>query len=175
MIRKILIEPNPILRQRSKDVDLAAISSRKIQAAIQDLKDTLETSENGIGIAAPQIGVSLRIFVVSEEAKFIGGKNPPKEKHWKHCVYINPVIVKSSRKKADAAEGCLSVPKKYGIVTRPEKVEIEAYDEAGRKFSQGASKFYARVLQHEMDHLGGILFIDKVKRFIDVPREKERR
>lgn len=174
MIRQILTEPNPILRKRSEEVDPASIQNGEIQDAIRALKKTLAESEDGIGIAAPQAGIPLRIFIVSEEAKFLDDEKSPEGRTWKNFVYINPVITKLSQRKVEGIEGCLSVPGKYGIVERPEKVHIEAYDETGKKFEQGASKFYARVLQHELDHLDGILFIDKVKRYIDMPSGQER-
>ncbi|MBI4134591.1 MAG: peptide deformylase [Candidatus Sungbacteria bacterium] len=174
MIREILTEPNPILRKRSREVNPAQVSSREIQDAIQDLKDTLKNSEDGIGIAAPQASISLRIFIISEEAKHLDDERPPADKEWKQHVYINPIITKYARKKVEGIEGCLSVPGKYGVVERPEKVEITAYDDRGKPFIQGASKFHARVLQHELDHLDGVLFVDKVKRFITVPDERGR-
>lgn len=174
MIRTILTDPNPLLRKRSAEIDPAQIQGKEVQAAIRDLRETLETSEDGIGIAAPQVGFSLRIFIVSEEAKYLDGEAPPEKKEWSQYVYINPVISKYARKKVEGIEGCLSVPGKYGIVKRPEKVTITAYDETGKRFSHGAAKFYARVLQHELDHLDGTLFIDKVKRFIEVPKSDTR-
>ena len=174
-VRTILTEPNPILRRRSHEVETAAIATPEVQNAIADLKATLAVSEDGIGIAAPQIGMPLRIFVVSEEAKFVESDvAPPKDKKWEYYVYINPLVAKFSQKKVEAVEGCLSVPGKYGVVTRPEKISIEAYDEAGKKFKRGASKFLARVIQHELDHLDGILFIDKVTRFVSVPQNESR-
>lgn len=172
MIKSILTEPNPTLRQRSKEIDLSAISSEEIKTAIRDMKDTLLKSEDGIGIAAPQIGIPYRIFIVSEESKYIEADPRPERTDWKQYVYINPIITKFSVKKAEAVEGCLSVPKKYGFVKRPEKISVEAYDENGKKFSHGASKFFSRVIQHETDHLDGILFIDKTSRFIEVNREE---
>lgn len=174
MIKPILTEPNPVLRQRSKEIDLSAIESEEIKKAIQDMKETLAGSEDGIGIAAPQIGIPYRIFIVSEESKYIEVKERPERTDWKNYVYINPIITKYSAKKTEAIEGCLSVPKKYGLVKRPEKISVEAVDENGNKISHGAAKFFARVIQHEMDHLDGILFIDKVSRFIEVNKEESK-
>lgn len=174
MIKPILTEPNPVLRQRSNEIDVSAILSKEIKDAVQDMKDTLEKSEDGIGIAAPQIGIPFRIFIVSEESKFVEDKSQTERTDWKQLVYINPVITKFSTKKTEAVEGCLSVPKKYGLVKRPEKISIEAYDEKGSKVSHGASKFFARVIQHEMDHLDGILFIDKVSKLIEINKEENK-
>lgn len=173
MIRTILTDPNPLLRKRSREIEIKTIAASHIKEAINDLKATLSKSEDGIGIAAPQVGLPIRIFIISEEAKHIESEGD-KKKAWTQYVYINPVITKSSRKRVDGVEGCLSVPGKYGFVARPEKVSVEAYDENGKKFSHGASKFFARVIQHELDHLDGILFIDKVSRFIKIsPKESK--
>ncbi|OHA01721.1 MAG: peptide deformylase [Candidatus Sungbacteria bacterium RIFCSPHIGHO2_02_FULL_49_12] len=175
MIRTIRTEPDPILRQRSPEVTAGLIQSAEIQSAISDLKETLAASRDGIGIAAPQIGIAKRIFIVSEESKYIDlpqDERPKKEKNdWAKFVYINPVLSRFSRKKIDGAEGCLSVPGTFGIVARHEKISVMAYDEGGRQFSLGASKFFARVLQHELDHLDGILFIDRAKRLIEPPAD----
>ncbi|MBI3627799.1 MAG: peptide deformylase [Candidatus Sungbacteria bacterium] len=165
--RTILTNPNPLLRKRAKEVSAAAFKTAALKHAIRDLIATLKVSEDGIGIAAPQIGIAWRIFIVSEEAKHLSQSRAKENREWKQLVYINPVITKFSTKKAEGVEGCLSVPGKYGFVTRPEKVQVEAFDEKGKKFSHGASKFFARVIQHETDHLDGILFIDKVTRYIE--------
>jgi peptide deformylase len=82
-------------------------------------------------------------------------------------VYINPVVIKTSRGKSGKHEGCLSVRGKWGIVPRAEKVTIQAYDEHGHKFERGASGLLAHIFQHEMDHLDGILYIDKAKELYD--------
>ena len=86
-----------------------------------------------------------------------------KKKQWTYYTFINHIIRKSSKKKTSETEGCLSVPKTYGTVERSEKITVEAYDETGKKFQRGTSKLYARVMQHEIDHLNGILFIEKAK------------
>lgn len=141
------------------------------------MKETLKSTPDGVGLAAPQIGVSLRIFIASEEAEEIDrtrrkrrdeDKKPYEEREWKYYVYINPMIKNIARKKIEDSEGCLSVRGKYGIVKRHEKITVEAYDEFGKKFTRGASKFFARVLQHELDHLEGTLFIDKADKIMDV-------
>lgn len=177
MTRTIHIEPDPILRQRSPEVVERLIQSAEIQSAILDLKETLAVSRDGIGIAAPQIGIAQRIFIVSEESKYIDlprDERPQKDKKdWAQFVYINPVLSKYSRKKVEGVEGCLSVPGTFDIVARHEKVSVTAHDENGRKFSIGASKFFARVLQHELDHLDGVLFIDRATRLIEPSAKKD--
>lgn len=149
------------------------IRDPEIQRLLQDMRDTLAASPDGVGLAAPQIGVSLRVFLVSEEAHAIdSGTVPPEGKrpHWAHHVFINPVFSKRSRTKQEMPEGCLSVPGKYGSVARGEKVYVKWLDEDGKPHARGFSKFFARVLQHEMDHLDGMLIVDRAKHMIDVER-----
>lgn len=126
------------------------------------MSEALRATKDGVGIAAPQIGESLRIFIASEEALFEDEDRPEgKTKNdWKHFIYINPVITNFSRQKQQGPEGCLSVPGIYGEVKRSMKVRVRAYDEHGKVFERGASGLFARLMQHEVDHLNGTLFID---------------
>lgn len=177
MTKKAIVkEPKAVLYQIAKEVPIKDIRTPRMQQIIQDMSDTLRTSDDGIGIAAPQIGVSLRIFVASEEALALDGKNvrnlvsdnteeeksKQKEK-WRHFVFINPKLLKVSRRKTEDSEGCLSVPHVFGTVSRAEKVKVAAYDEHGKKFERGASGLFARLIQHEFDHLDGHLFLEKAR------------
>lgn len=166
--KKIITDPNPVLHERAAEVPVAEITSKKIQRILAEMAAALRGTSEGIGIAAPQIGHSLRIFLASQEAlqwdELVEmSREERKKKEWEYYAFINPLIKNVSKKKTRETEGCLSVPKTYGIVERSEKVTIEAYDEKGAKFQRGASKLYARVMQHEMDHLDGVLFIEKAK------------
>lgn len=166
-MKKIVTIPHPILKKRASEVPVEEISSKKIQRILAIMKETLRSTTEGIGIAAPQIGHSLRIFLASEEALRWNEradilKNDEK-KQWAYHTFINPVIKHKSKKQIVDAEGCLSVPNAHGIVSRSEKVTVEAHDEHGNKFQRGMTKLYARVMQHEIDHLDGILFIEKAK------------
>lgn len=168
MKKNIVKTPNPVLHQNASEVPVEEISSKKIQRILREMQETLSSTEEGIGIAAPQIGYSLRIFLASEEAlRWDEAADIPKEerkkKQWAYYTFINPVIKNISKKKISDVEGCLSVPQKYGAVERAEKVSVEAYDEHGKKFQRGTTQLYARVMQHEIDHLDGILFIEKAK------------
>ena len=140
---------NPILRARSEEV--ADILNTEIQNLIEDMQDTLAIAKNGIGIAAPQVGRNLRIFVVSSAL----GLN--------QVVFINPVITKISEKAKLMDEGCLSVLGLYGKIKRAESLKIEAYNQNGRKFKMKADGLVAQLFQHEIDHLNGILFKDKAE------------
>lgn len=181
-------EPAKVLRKIAREVSIRDIVKPQIQRLISDMKETLKNTPSGVGLAAPQVGESLRLFIVSEESEEIdraekGGwerrnkKNPteknrePYEKReWKYYVFLNPVAKNVSRKKSEDSEGCLSVHGKFGRVLRHEKITVEAYDENGKKFTRGSSGFFARVLQHELDHLNGTLFIDEAEKIFPAER-----
>lgn len=157
-MKKIVQIGDKVLAQVAKEVPVNDIPSAAIQEVIADMKEALQKEEDGAAIAAPQIGVSLRIFVVSGK---ILGKDP--EHPEADLVCINPVITRSSRRRTPLDEGCLSVRGKYGKVERAVRVTIEAYNERGEKFSRGAGGLLAQAFQHEIDHLDGILFIEKAR------------
>ncbi|MEQ1561197.1 MAG: peptide deformylase [Nitrospira sp.] len=178
MTIKILQKESPVLRDIAKEIPISDISSPKIKKIIEEMKVALESQEDGVAIAAPQIGYSLRIFVVSKriedivkEAKKIriSKKVIPDENlelsapMGKDLVFINPVIKKISKDRRVIEEGCLSVRYLYGKVSRGNKATVEAYDENGKKFERGGAGLLAQIFQHEIDHLNGILFIDKAK------------
>ncbi len=159
----ILQSEHKALRQTAKEIPLKEIGSVKIQKIISQMKETLGSQEDGVAIAAPQIGVPLRVFVISGKVlNFIKGDdgNVPK---YPDMVFINPKITKLSKEKKLMEEGCLSVRWLYGKVKRSNKASIEAYDETGNFFKKGASGLMAQIFQHETDHLDGILFIDMAK------------
>lgn len=150
-----------VLRNKAKPVHIKDISSKKIKKIISDMKKALKGQDDGVAIAAPQIGIGLRIIIISGRAKTIiegGDETNPK---YPDEVFINPVILKASRDKGEMEEGCLSVRWLYGKVKRSSKVEVEGYDENGKKIRRGASGLLAQIFQHEVDHLEGILFTDK--------------
>jgi len=165
MIKKIVQKGDPVLHKPSKMVPKEDITSSKIKKIINNMSEALHKSDTGVGIAAPQIGVPLAIFLVSEEAivKDTRPENGKKKEDWKHVVFINPKTIKSSKKKVVLSEGCLSVDGVFGTISRSRQVTVEALNEKGEKFSVGASGLYAQVLQHEIDHLNGVLFVDKAK------------
>ncbi len=184
MEKDILQKDDPILRLTAKSVEVEDITSRKIQTIIRRMQKALESQDDGVAIAAPQIGESLRIFVVSkrvfdileEENRTnnedeIGSKNNKDMGKTKDLVFINPVIIKQSKKKIMLEEGCLSVRWLYGLVQRSEKTTVRAYDEMGKIFTFGGSGIMSQIFQHETDHLDGVLFIDKAKNLKDIPPE----
>ncbi|MFA6537556.1 MAG: peptide deformylase [Patescibacteria group bacterium] len=154
MFIKILTEPNPILRQIGKELTVGEIGSKKIKKLIKDLTETMYIHD-GVGIAAPQVGESVKICVIAKDF------SPTKEKD---LILINPVWEKKTITKTLDEEGCLSVPGIYGLVKRYKKIKVRALDENGKAICFEAEDFPARVIQHENDHLNGILFIDKAKK-----------
>ena len=116
-----------------------------------------------MAIAAQQVGHLLRMFMVSRKVFLSEDENDEEVKNAKDMVFINPVIVKISRKKMDADEGCLSVDMWYGKTKRAVKVTIRSYNEKGELIERGASGLLAQIFQHEIDHLEGILFTDHAK------------
>lgn len=173
----IVQKNDPVLRGKAKEVEIKDITSPAIQKIIANMKEALESQADGVAIAAPQIGVPLRIFIVSRRAEIIMKEletEPEKElAKITDTVYINPQIKKTSRKKVPLDEGCLSVRYLYGKVKRAEKVTVEAYNEKGEKFTKGGSGLLAQIFQHETDHLDGVLFIDKAENVVEVLPEKE--
>jgi len=172
-------EENPALRKIAADIPLADIRNAHIQELIADMKALLGKEEYGVALAASQLGEPIKLFIVSGRALARDSRNAPDEDEKNpepstppppDQVYINPVMTKVSRAKKEKHEGCLSIRGKWGVVARAEKASVQAYNERGEKFMRGASGFLAHVFQHEMDHLEGILYIDKAERLYDDPK-----
>lgn len=175
-IPEIVQKDTPVLRQVAENVPVEEIKSEKIQKILTDMSAALATQDDGVAIAAPQIAIPLRIFVVSKKVEIImkGLEEAPAEEQdkIKDSVYINPEIKKLSKKKEWLDEGCLSVRPVFGKVERSEKATLTAYDENGKKFTRGATGLLAQIFQHETDHLNGILFIDKATDLKEVLPER---
>lgn len=173
---QILQKEAPVLRSVAEPVNPKDFGSERLNKILHDMKVALEKERDGVAIAAPQIGVPLRIFIVSHRAFEMGTETPPEPGSAtpiaKDMVFINPVITKISRKRNWLSEGCLSVRWLYGEVHRAEKATVEAYNELGKKFSRGGSGLLAQIFQHETDHLNGVLFVD-VARNLEVITEEE--
>ena len=150
------------------------------------MSKALASQDDGVAIAAPQIGYSLRIFLVSGRVfnkEFIENRTDRREGKTKEVlkvektkdrVFINPILSKLSRDKEWMPEGCLSVRWLYGKVNRSKKAFVEAYDENGKKFKLGGADLLAQIFQHETDHLNGVLFIDKATNVEDLPPENKK-
>ena len=143
---------NP-LRLHARPVAQEEYNSVFLRDVIISMKKALAKEHDGVAIAAPQIAVGLRLFVVAASAYEEDAKHKP-------LVFINPKISKRSKKTAIMQEGCLSVRWIYGKTKRSLACTIEAYDEEGKKFTYGGNGLLAHIFQHEIDHLDGVLFID---------------
>jgi peptide deformylase len=152
-VKKIVMYPAEILEQPCKTV---TAFNNKLKKLLNDMYDTM-IEFDGVGLAAPQIGVDEQIAVVD-----IGDESGTIE-------LINPVILETSGEQT-GAEGCLSFPGLYGEVTRPYYVKVKAQDRKGKSFTIEAEDYLARAIQHEIDHLHGVLFTSKVSKYMD---EKE--
>ncbi|MEN9613881.1 MAG: hypothetical protein RLZZ347_188 [Candidatus Parcubacteria bacterium] len=173
----IIDRENPILRQTAVEIPLEKIGSKEVLGIIAEMKAELAKQSDGVAIAAPQIGHSVRIFVISGRtlemlAHEDGDADFKETTKTPDKVFINPKITKSSRKKTAMEEGCLSVRYLYGKVKRSEKATVEAYDEHGKKFVLPGTGLLAQIFQHETDHLNGALFIDTATDVIDLPPKK---
>lgn len=171
-MKSILQQKDPVLRKVAHEIRVADIKSKKIQNILKEMSAALKSQDDGVAIAAPQIGYSLKIFVVSGKIfskDFFRDGAPLTDSpvdqggKIKDLVFINPKISKLSRAKEWLPEGCLSVRWLYGLSYRSKKATVTAYDENGKKFTRGASGLLAQIFQHETDHLEGILFIDHAK------------
>jgi len=154
-ILPILKEPNPILRQVAAPVSLDDLAAPETQALLDQMIETMFAA-NGVGLAAPQVGVSKRMIAVLMNEK--------------PYVFANPEIVSSNPRKTDSEEGCLSVPETFGIVKRSRGVQVKALDRSGKPATVKVSGLPAVIFQHEIDHLNGTLFIDKVERLVESPK-----
>jgi peptide deformylase len=162
-VRILHLLGSPILRQKSPPVAQVDDAVRQL---VDDLFETMRAAK-GVGLAANQIGVARRVAVVD-----IGEEDPPP------LVLINPVIVERGEEDEVAEEGCLSIPEIFGDVTRPLRVVVEALDQDGRRARVEAHGYKARAIQHEIDHLDGILFLDHlsaVKRSLLLSKWKKSR
>jgi len=156
-----------VLREISKKVLKKDITSKNISDILIDMKDALDSQDDGVALAAPQIGVGLRIFIVSP-------KIFKESEHTPQLVFINPEIIKRSRDKKLLEEGCLSVRWWYGKIRRASRVTISAYNEFGEKFEITTTGLLAQIFQHETDHLDGILFIDNAKELKELPQKNDK-
>ncbi len=160
--------PHPTLRKKARHILVEEIGTPKLNAIIAKMSLALKTQEDGVALAAPQINESLQLFIVSGRIiEMIEGELTPTEADEKmkvtkrpDSVFINPIIVKRSKKTKMMEEGCLSVRNKYGRIKRSTNVTIEALDQNGNKVKRGAGGLLAQIFQHETDHLHGVLFID---------------
>ena len=157
-ILKVARMGHPVLRQRTQPLDPAEIGTPRIQRLIDDMFETMRDSR-GIGLAGPQVHESVRLFVAGVDDPD-GGMAP--------VVVINPAVTPIGSEVEEDWEGCLSIPDIRGRVPRAARVRLRALDRRGRPLALTADGFPARVLQHETDHLDGVLFFDRMRSFESV-------
>ena len=165
----ILQKEDALLRKEAKAVPVSKIKTPELKKIIAAMKEAVRSEKDAVAIAAPQIGVSLQIFVVNSEILNPKDEQGKSKEKTPDLIFINPEIIKRSKKETEAEEGCLSVRWWYGKVRRAEKMTIRAYDENGKTFTRGGSGLLAQIFQHEIDHLNGILFTDKAKELHEMP------
>jgi peptide deformylase len=145
--QKILTHPNSILRGKNAKVGASDFGSQDLHRLLEDMIDTMKSSD-GVGLAAPQIGISIRLCVVTSKDGVV--------------PFFNPEVIKTSWRKNVMEEGCLSIPGVFGTVRRPKKVTLKFQNVKGQEQIATFEGFFARIIQHEVDHLNGELFIDKI-------------
>jgi len=154
MLLEIITEPNKILHQIGVDIELAEIKSVEFQKFVDDMVETMY-KKDGVGLAAPQVGVSKKLTVITKEYTNF--------ERQEDLILINPRWEKLSRWQSWDEEGCLSVPNIWGKVKRYKKIKVSGLNRQGKNIEFLAEGFFARIIQHEIDHLHGILFIEKAK------------
>jgi len=162
MVLPITKEPNPLLHQVSKNLTAEEITSKTTKEFVANLIETMYVKD-GVGIASVQVGNPIQLCVIARD--FTPDKTTD-------LVLINPSFVKASILREWAEEGCLSVPKIYGSVRRYKKIKVSALNMKGEKIEFIARDFFARIVQHEIDHLNGVLFIEKAKKLHTYDKEK---
>jgi peptide deformylase len=167
---KIVQDGARVLREVAKPVPADMFDTPKLRSMLTEMADALDTEEDGVAIAAPQISLPYRIFL----ARLDRAKDAPEEGEPPHPIeletFINPEIIKTSRRTHLVDEGCLSVRGVYGKARRHERVTIRAQDEQGKVFTRGGGDVLAQIFEHETDHLNGILFIDHAEHLIKISR-----
>lgn len=157
---KLVPENHPALHTIAEALTPEEIEAGLVTKIVKDLRQAIKTYKidgyTAVAIAAPQIGVSKRVFIIEDQSQD-ADRLPT-------IIAVNPKITKFSKKTHVVGEGCLSIPDRYGLVRRSTNVTLEAVDENGKPFTRGAGGLLAQIIQHETDHLDGILFTDKAEK-----------
>jgi peptide deformylase len=163
-LRQVVRLGHPVLRQRAEEVPPERFGTRKLWALAQDLVRTMHAA-SGVGLAAPQIAVPWRLFAYYVPADY-GEEVPPR-------VLVNPFLTPLDEEKETDWEGCLSIPGLRGLVPRYRRLQVQAQNLQGERVTFTASGFHARVLQHEQDHLDGLVFLDRMPDLSSLAFEEE--
>lgn len=146
----VVLYPDPVLRKETDDVEAF---DDDLRAIVDGMFERMFESR-GVGLAAPQVGLSIRLFVLNDEGD--------REKPDRNMVLVNPTIKSFGGKKVRHEEGCLSIPGVHADITRPERCTVHAFDSDGNEFEKEFDGFVARIIQHEYDHLQGVLLVDRM-------------
>lgn len=169
MVDEIVIKGAAVLKKPSREIPKELFGTAKLKDMLKRMSATLRTTTHGVAIAGPQIGLPYRIFVVRGFVL----ENKERSDEDEDRAFINPKIVKISRKKEMMDEACLSVPGYHGTIKRALQATVRAYDEEGIRFLRGGSGLLAQIFQHETDHLEGILYVDKAEKVFVVEDEEK--
>jgi len=157
---KLVPENHPVLHTIAEEITAEEFADGSVKKLLKDLRSAIKTYKidgfTAVAIASPQIGVSKRMFIIEDQST--------DDDRLPTVIAINPRFTKVSKKTHLVGEGCLSIPDKYGLVRRATNVTIEATDENGNKYTRGAGGLLAQIMQHETDHLDGILFTDRAEK-----------
>ena len=167
-VLKIAKLGNPVLRQVAKSVDLDDLAESSMQTFIDDMIETMH-HEGGVGLAAPQVNRSIQIVVL----EYAENERYPDEVSIPLTVLVNPVLSYYSQETKEGWESCLSLVDFRGLVSRSTTVTLDAYDRQGKKIQKTVSDFEAVVLQHELDHLKGFVFLDRMKDLTQLSYQEE--
>lgn len=164
---KIVQVGEPVLRQHARELDAAEIRSREVQELIEWMRETMHDAP-GVGLAAPQIGLPLQLAVIEDKPEYLRDVAPEilKERERQPVAFhviVNPKITLDESQSAEFFEGCLSLPGFTGLVARARRVKVECLDYLGEPKVIQASGWYARILQHEIDHLHGTVYVDRMQ------------
>ena len=156
-ILKVARMGHPVLRAKARPLERAEIKSPAVQKLIDDMIETMG-EYHGVGLAAPQVHEDVRVFIAELDVDEEGMNGEP-------VVLINPEITPVGQDEVEEWEGCLSIPNIRGRVPRAREIKVRAYDRSGERIEIHAHDFPARVIQHETDHLDGVLFVDRMRSF----------
>ena len=171
---EIVQEDAPVLREVAETVPESVFGTPELSKLVADMSVALDAQPEGVALAAPQVGVSWRLFIVRADRSMTAAEIEkqgalPKKIEPKVDVYINPEIIKTSRKRGETEEGCLSVRGVYGTTRPHERVTLRARRVDGTSFERGGGGLLAQIFEHEVNHLNGILFIDHAEHLIHIP------
>ena len=167
MTLEIVQAGNPVLRKQGRQLTREEIGSQSIQELIEKMRETMRDAP-GVGLAAPQIGLSLQLAVIEDRAEYLSDLSPEQLARLQRAaipfhVIINPKLSFLDNSSAQFFEGCLSVEGYQAVVDRALNVRVDCLNEKGEEITINAQGWYARILQHEIDHLNGTLYVDRMK------------